>query len=334
MSVLSDLKRVGRTRASTMQAAQLVEPGRFEIVEAAMPDPGPGQVRIQLQGCGVCASNVPPFEGRDWFSYPMEPGALGHEGWGYIDAIAEGVKGLKEGDRVAFLGQHSYAEYDVCSASAVVEAPNNLSDFPGEPLGCCMNIFARSGIKKGDKVAIVGIGFLGALLTQLAAKEGAEVIAVARKPYALQVAKQFGAKHLVTMDDHTRIIQEVSDLTGGVFCDVVIEATGKPWPLDVSAELTKERGRLVVAGFHQDGPRHINMFLWNWRGLDVINAHEREEAVYIQGIGAAMDAVSDGSLTPESLYTHKMGLHQLTEALTLTKERPDGFMKALISMES
>ena len=334
MSVLSDLTQAGRINGTTMQAAQLVEPGRFEVVEAPLPEPEPGQVRIRLEGCGVCASNVPPFEGRDWFTYPMEPGALGHEGWGHIDALGEGVKGLREGDRVAFLGQKSYAQYDVCNSSAVVPAPKELNEFPGEPLGCCMNIFSRSRIKAGDKVAIVGVGFLGALLTQLAAKEGAEVIAVARKPYALQAAEQFGAEHLVTMDDHNRIIQEVSDLTGGVFCDVVIEATGKPWPLDLAAELTKERGRLIVAGFHQDGPRQINMFLWNWRGLDVINAHERDEVAYIKGMEAAIDAVSSFRLTPEPLYTHRFGLNHLTEALTLTKERPDGFMKALISMES
>jgi len=54
----------------------------------------------------------------------------------------------------------------------------------------------------------------------------------------------------------------------------VIEAAGQQWPLDLATELTRERGRLIIAGYHQDGPRQINMQLWNWRGLDVINAHE------------------------------------------------------------
>jgi threonine dehydrogenase-like Zn-dependent dehydrogenase len=67
----------------------------------------------------------------------------------------------------------------------------------------------------------------------------------------------------------------VRSLTNSAFCDVVIECTGMQWPLDLAGELTRERGRLVIAGFHQDGPRQVNMFLWNWRGLDVINAHER-----------------------------------------------------------
>ena len=96
----------------------------------------------------------------------------------------------------------------------------------------------------------------------------------------------------------------MKELTGGCFCDRVIEAVGKQWPLDLAAELTRERGRLIVAGYHQDGPRQVNMWLWNWRGLDVINAHERDPKVYVQGIREAVDAVASGRLDPGPLYTH------------------------------
>lgn len=334
MSALSHLEEQVSGRRATMRAARLVEPGRFEVVDVPVPDPDKDQVRIKLEGCGVCSSNIPPFEGREWFGYPMEPGALGHEGWGVVDALGAGVEGLAEGERVAFLGQKSYAEYDVCAASAVVKVPNGLNPFPGEPLGCAMNIFERSEIKAGDSVSIVGIGFLGALLTQLAVNRGAQVIAISRKAYALEFAQRMGARHLVRMDDHSREIQEVNDLNQGKFCDVVIEATGKQGPLDLAAELTKERGRLVIAGFHQDGPRQVNMFLWNWRGLDVINAHEREEAVYVTGMRAAIMAISTGELDPQPLFTHQFSIGELTEALEMTRDRPNGFMKALISMES
>ena len=120
------------------------------------------------------------------------------------------------------------------------------------------------------------------------------------------------------------------ELTGGAFCDCVIEAVGKQWPLDLAAELTRERGRLVVAGYHQDGPRQVNMQLWNWRGLDVINAHERDAAVYVQGIREAVEAVASGRLDPGPLYTHTFPLDRLGEALDATRDRPDGFLKALV----
>jgi len=139
-----------------------------------------------------------------------------------------------------------------------------------------------------------------------------------------------GAAETIPMDDHWRIIKRVKELTGGVFCDVTVEAVGKQWPLDLAAELTRERGRLVVAGYHQDGRRQVNMQLWNWRGLDVINAHERDPQVYVDGIRGAANAVVEGVLDPEPLYTHVFPLERLGEALDATGSRPDGFMKALI----
>lgn len=319
--------------AAEMQAAVVVEPGKIEIQRVPVPEPQPGEVRVRLEGCGVCASNLPPWEGQPWFEYPMEPGKLGHEGWGIVDALGENATGFSIGDRVAMLSNHAYAEYDVAPAEAVVELPEALDGqpFPGEPLGCAVNIFNRSGVRSGQTVAIVGIGFLGALLCQMASLAGARVIAITRRQYALDIASDMGAQETVAMDDHWQIIEKVKQLTDEVFCDCVIEATGKQWPLDLSAELTKERGRLIVAGYHQDGPRQVNMQLWNWRGLDVINAHERELRVYVDGIRSAADKVAEGKLDPSPLYTHTWPLDRLDEALNATRDRPDGFMKALIT---
>jgi threonine dehydrogenase-like Zn-dependent dehydrogenase len=316
----------------TMQAAVLVEPGRMEIEEVPVPHPDADQVRVRLQGCGVCASNLPPFEGQPWFTYPFAPGQLGHEGWGIVDAVGESVDLDLLGMRVSMLSDNAYAEYDVTAAEKAIVLPHELigHPFPGEPLGCAMNIFERSEVERGQSVAIIGIGFLGALLTQLCAQAGARVIAVGRRQFALDIAGAMGADQLVPMNDHYEIINTVSELTGGVFCDRVIEATGKQWPLDLAAELTRERGRLIIAGYHQDGPRQVNMQLWNWRGLDVINAHEREIECYTSGIARAAEEVAAGRLTPEPLYTHTLPLDQVQAALEMTRDRPDGFMRALI----
>jgi threonine dehydrogenase-like Zn-dependent dehydrogenase len=265
--------------------------------------------------------------------FPTDPGGLGHEGWGTIDTLGEGVEGVSPGQRVAVLSYNAYAEYDLASADAVVPLPPAIAGrpFPGEPLGCAVNILRRSGIEPGQTVAIVGIGFLGALLTRLAASTGARVIAISRRSFSLDVARTMGATETISMDDHWRIIEQVKGLTSGASCDVVIEAAGKQWPLDLAAEITRERGRLVIAGYHQDGPRQVNMQLWNWRGLDVINAHERDEAVYIHGIRDAVDAVATGRLDPDPLYTHTYPLERLGEALDATRDRPDGFLKALVT---
>src|SRR5438045_3127337 len=104
-----EVSRVGRTT----RAAVLAAPREVRIETLPLSDPAGGQVRVRLEGCGVCHSNLPVWEGREWFRYPLPPGNPGHEGWGRVDAVGSGVSGLEEGQRVAFLSSTAYAEYDV-----------------------------------------------------------------------------------------------------------------------------------------------------------------------------------------------------------------------------
>jgi threonine dehydrogenase-like Zn-dependent dehydrogenase len=317
----------------TMRAAVLAGPGAIAVEKVPLPEPGPGQVRLRLEGCGVCASNLTPWEGPEWMSFPTEPGSLGHEGWGVVDAVGAGVQDFAEGDRVASLSYRSYAEYDLAEADRLVKLPEGVTGaFPGEPLGCAFNIFRRSDIRAGQDVAIVGIGFLGAVLTRLATDAGARVIAISRRPFSLDLARLYGAAETIPMEDHWAILERVKALTGGRMCERVIEAVGKQWPLDLAGELVAEGGRLVIAGYHQDGPRQVNMQMWNWKGLDVVNAHERDPAVQMQGLREAVDAVASGRLDPRPLYTHRYPLERLDEALDATRDRPEGFLKALVTL--
>ena len=315
-----------------MRAAVLTGAGKFKMQEAPVPEPGPGQVRIRLEGCGVCASNLTPWEGPEWMQFPTEPGALGHEGWGEIDAIGEGVADLKPGDRVGGLSGHAYAQYDVANASEVLKIPDEMRDIPLplEPFGCAFNIFRRSDVQAGHTVAILGIGFLGAILVRLASNAGARVIAVSRRQESLDLGRRMGAAETIPMHDHWQIIEQVRELTGGAFCDRVIEAVGKQWPLDLAAELTREGGRLIIAGYHQDGPRQVNMQLWNWRGFDVVNAHERDPQVSVRGMREAVDAIASGLIDPRDVVTHRYPLDRLGEALDATRDRPGNFVKAVV----
>lgn len=318
-----------------MRAAVIVAPQQIEIQQVAIPSLQANEVLVKLEGCGLCGSNLPVWEGREWFEYPRLPGNPGHEGWGRVADLGSDVKSVTLGDRVAFLSERAFAEYDIATEATLVKLPDALADqpFPGEPLACAMNVFARSGVKAGETVAIIGIGFLGALLTQLAAAAGARVITISRRNFALDIAKLCGAEVTIPMLDHWQIIEQIKELTNGEGCDCVIEAVGLQWPLDLAAELTHIRGRLIIAGYHQDGARQVNMQLWNWRGLDVVNAHEREPAVYLAGMQAAVDAVLSQRLKPQMLYTHSLSLAQLDEAFILLQQRPKEFLKALIMME-
>lgn len=316
-----------------MDAAVLTGARVMRVEQVPVPEPRTGELRVRLEGCGVCGSNVEPWEGQPWSTYPGEPGGLGHEGWGMVDAVGAGVTDFAIGDRVATLAGHSFAQHDIARADMTVKLPAGLAGMamPGEPLGCVMNIFRRADVLAGQTVAIIGIGFLGALLTRLCTDAGARVIAISRRPFSLDIARRYGAAETIPMDDHHAIIARVDELTGGAGCERVIECVGKQWPLDLAGELVGLGGRLVVAGYHQDGPRQVNMQAWNWKGIDVVNAHERDPAVQMRGLREAVDAVASGRIDPAPLYTHRYPLARLGDALDAARDRPDGFLKALVT---
>src|ERR1041385_3991546 len=140
--------RLEPKRSTPMPAAVLTAPGKFEIQSFATPEPAANQVLIRIEGCGICGSNLAPWEGREWFKYPFQPGEPGHEGWGTVDAVGVGVTAVRPGERVAMLAYHSYAEYDMAPEEHLVRLPASLDKepFPGEALGCAWNVFERSNI--------------------------------------------------------------------------------------------------------------------------------------------------------------------------------------------
>jgi threonine dehydrogenase-like Zn-dependent dehydrogenase len=315
-----------------MQAACLIEPRKFEWRNAADLVPQGNQVLIRVAGCGVCSSNLGPWKGAPWFTYPLAPGAPGHEAFGVIAATGPSANKTAVGARVATLSQNAFAEYCLASESDITVLPSLLADriFLGEPLACAVNIFKRAQIRAGQDIAIVGIGFLGALLVQLASRSGARVIATARRPESLDLAVKEGASDAVCFADFWAGVQSVRQLTNDRLCDVTIEATGAQTGLDFASEITGERGRLVIAGYHQDGPRTINLQSWNWRGLDVINAHERDPRIYHAGMEEALQKTLEGFISSDELITHRFRFAQINEAFGEAESHRTGFVKAIV----
>jgi threonine dehydrogenase-like Zn-dependent dehydrogenase len=274
-----------------MAAGVLAEPRRARQVAARRPEPGPGQVLVRVEGCGVCGSSLPLWDGRPWFAYPLEPGAPGHEVWGRLD----------DGTRVAALCLHGYAEWDVADLDTVVELPPELAGlpFPGEALACAVNVVERGCLPMDthtSRVAVVGMGFLGTC-----------------------VARIVGNVTEVRRETHV----------DGEF-DVVVEAAGTQESLDTASRLVATGGRLVIAGFHQDGPRTVDLQSWNWRGLDVVNAHERDPRIVVRGMRRAVELAAAGVLDVTELVTHVLPLDRLGDAFELARTRPHGFLKAVV----
>lgn len=208
-----------------MKSAQISKPGAdFEIVERAIPEPDAGHVRIKVQACGICHSDVLTKDGS-WpgIEYPRVPG---HEVAGVIDEIGEGVSVWKKGQRVG-VGWHGgqdntcrecrrgdfrncrnlkipgisydggYQQYMVAPVEALVPIPDSLNDVDAAPLLCAgittYNALRHSGALPGDLVAVQGIGGLGHLGVQFANKFGYRVVAIGRGSENESLAKKLGA---------------------------------------------------------------------------------------------------------------------------------------------
>ncbi|MBF6568227.1 MAG: zinc-binding dehydrogenase [Candidatus Binataceae bacterium] len=313
-----------------MLAVQIVAPRKCELIEVPVPTPGPAQVRLRMEGSGVCASNLPLWEGREWFNYPVAPGGPGHEGWGTVDEVGEAVSLVRPGDRVAILSYRAFAEYDLAHEGQVIRLPEVFANkpFPAEAFGCAFNIFKRSDVHPGQTVAIVGVGFLGAVLTQLCSSAGATVIAISRRSTSLSLAREYGASHVLAFANDP--VQEVARLTNRLGCERVIEAAGLQSTLNLASAIIGENGKLILAGYHQDGLRIVDLQRWNWLGIDVINAHERKPEMYCSGMRAAVEAAAEGVFDYSRLITHRLSVHELNEAFSALAERPQGFVKATV----
>lgn len=209
-----------------MRAVQVPRPGaEFEMVEREIPEPGPGKVRVKVQACGICHSDVVTKEGLlPGMQYPRVPG---HEIVGLVDKLGEGAKGWTVGQRVG-IGWHGgncgychncrrgnfsgctndlqttgitfdggYAEYVVAPAIGLAEVPDGLSAVEAAPLMCAglttYNCLRNAGARPGDLVAVLGLGGLGHLGVQYAAKMGMRTIAIARGADKADLAKKLGA---------------------------------------------------------------------------------------------------------------------------------------------
>jgi len=213
--------------SSTYRAIEVSRPGQFSEVSRPFLDPGPGQVRIRVEACGVCHSDSGTVEGLFPIDWPRVPG---HEVVGRIDALGSDVQGWAVGQRVGvgflggscsycefcrngdlvncrnqeYTGIHSdggYAEVMIAKAGGLVRIPDDLSSADAAPLLCAglttFNALRNAPAKAGDLVAVLGIGGLGHLAVQYARHMGFEVAAIARGTGTAELAKKLGAHHFI-----------------------------------------------------------------------------------------------------------------------------------------
>lgn len=259
----------------------------FQLIQKEFPEPGPGQVRIRVHACGVCHSDSLTKLGQ-WpgIQFPRVPG---HEVAGVVDAVAADVPLFKPGQRVG-LGWHGghcnycepcrrgdfmlcengkisgidfdggYADYVIAPANALAFIPQELDPANAGPLLCAgvttYNSLRHCGAHAGDTVAVLGIGGLGHLAVQYAAKSGYRTVAIARGQDKGPLAKQLGAHAYIdtTSQDPAAELKKMGGAK--IILSTVTSAKALEWTLDGLAPA----GKLVIVGAPDDGPVVINPF--------------------------------------------------------------------------
>jgi len=324
-----------------MRAAELPGIGMpIRMVTRAVPEPGLGEVRIRVDACGVCGSDLLLQDGGfgEGVTFPVIPG---HEAAGTVDEIGPGVVGFSIGDQVAVyyvdcppdskfkaVGRENlhpgmtrmgvdidgaFAEYVVRPATTLIKTPAFvdpaalavLTDAVATPYHA---VVTRANVQAGETVVVIGIGGLGSNAVQLAARRGARVIAVSRSRQKLELAQQLGAAEAVLSDDATAT--RINTLTDGEGPDVVIQCVGSPHQDALAIQMAGAGGRVVLVGASSK-PFQARALDILWKELTIHGSCRFTSAE----IRAVIDMYIQDEITVDHLISGTRPLEEANQAL-------------------
>ena len=265
---------------------------RIESVDE--PEPGPGEVKLRVDYCGICATDIEEYLYGPKFIASDPPNALtgksiplitGHELTATVAEIGKGVEGVEQGRRVVINGiltcgrcrwcttgltqqcpsmavvgfglNGGLAEYLVWPASHVVPLPDHVTSREAalvEPSAVANHAVGRARLDKGDRVAVLGVGTVGMLAMQIAKAAGAQVYAIDNRRMSLDLARELGADATISADD-PNIDGIVGELTDGIGLDVVIDAAGAAGTPAAAVRWVRSGGRVVLVAIYTAEPR-------------------------------------------------------------------------------
>lgn len=301
-----------------------VKPGAVEFEEIAVTDPGPGEVQVQGLACGICAWDLFTFKhGPD--APPAAP--PGHEGVGRVVKVGAGVTNVAEGARVVGRG---FADlYNMAAASLHVIPPDSaLPDehWISEPAACVVTGVDHCNLRAGDRIAVVGCGFMGLMMMQVLGRSFVdELIAIDIDPARLEMARRFGATRTVNSasPDFAAIQPELKAL--GI--DTTVDTTGAQVGLEIATKITKRGGRINLFGWNH-GPTTFDGTAWHLGGFTVVNS--APAAALRDPFPAAIRLLHRGIIDQAPLVTHVGPLDRLPELLDTGVRKADGYIKGVV----
>ncbi|HTL30553.1 MAG TPA: zinc-binding dehydrogenase [Tepidisphaeraceae bacterium] len=291
-----------------------------ELIDIDVADPGPGEVLVRTLACGICAWDLHVFaHGPEGTCYP------GHEGVGVVIKRGAGVTNFDEGDWVVG-GQLGFGEYYTMPAAALYKLPRGekrAEHWIIEPVACIVNGLDLCALKAGDRIAVVGCGFMGLMFIQALSRSLVDqLIAIDVNPKRLELAKRFGATEMILASEadvealHNRSI------------DTVVDCSGNQKGLDLSSKIVRRGGRLNLFGWNH-GTTNFPGDLWHMNGLTVVNASPGASLRNPWPI--AIRLLDRGQIDLSPLVTHIEPLARYPEMLReITSNGREDYIKGVI----
>lgn len=311
---------------------------RVEIREVELPAVGPGDALVQVDVCGVCTWDLFIFSGGFQREKPY-PFYFGHEGVGRVLEVGADVKSLREGDRVALretsdIGRVGYghmASRAVLPEHMLILLPDEelpASSWLIEPVACCVNAVDHAAVRCGDRVALVGCGFMGGILLQgLLMTPAAEIAVFDVKPEHLERARSFPNAGQLTTYDAREIGDRAADLDGSF--DIVIETAAAEAGFHLANRLAREAGKLIIFSWHH-GPFPIDLGYWHKTGMTVLNVSPSIARDFDECFRQSIPLIRSGRIDVGRLVTHRGPADKAQDVFEKGLSKADGYVKGLI----
>jgi threonine dehydrogenase-like Zn-dependent dehydrogenase len=304
-----------------------VEPWKAEIREIEIPDPADDEVQVKCLANGICLAEVSVYSGVEKRDLPRIPG---HEGIGVVVKAGKNVRHLREGDIVPCTQWACHYNYKAERLPRFEKQVVDPSVMLAEPVECVVKAIDYYDIVPGDKVLVLGAGFMGLLNVQgLAHCPLTELVVVDIKPRNLELALSFGATHVIRADTETGK-NELKEFQKTRPFDIVIESVGIQSVIENADTYVRKGGRLAIFAWHH-GTRTVDMGRWHLSGIKVFNtAPQISVDSAINYLERAVRLMERGVFQQSQLITHRYHFTQVTEAMELAYRRPRDYLKCVL----
>jgi len=303
---------------------QYGEDGSIEIMDVEVADPGPGEVQVQVAACGICSWDIATAKFGSQMS-PMAP--PGHEGVGYVARLGSGVSEIREGDRVAGGGFTSVRNV---SAGRVHKIPeSDLADkyWIVEPVSCAVTGIDHCQIKPGDRIAVIGCGFMGQLILQgLARSPLDELIAIDVVQPRLDLARQVGASEALLTTQLDPMDLKEREL------DVVVDTSGSQAGLDLATDIVRGGGKINLFGWIKGQTASFDPAKWHLKGLTVVNSGPGSKVR--STFEPAIRLIQKGIIDLRPLVTHTVTLDGYPGLMKSILEGDETYIKGVVTLGS